>query len=227
MRSTSRCSTSGWGPTRRAQLHQRIGARLEAGYGARAGDIAAQLAVHFERGGEVERAVRYLQQVADNATRRNAHHEAVAALTKGLALLATLPESPARAQHELTLLLLLGPPLMAAQGYGAPEVGESYTRAYTLCSAGGGAAATLPGAPGPLLVYLFQAQVRLAGELSQQCFRLAQHQHDPTLVLEGYMDLGLLAFFRGDPVTARAHLEQSLRLCRRPPVPAPSLHRWV
>jgi predicted ATPase len=48
--------------------------------------------------------------------------------------------------------------------------------------------------------------------LSQQFFRLAQHQHDSTLVLEGYMDLGLIAFFRGNPVTARAHLEHSLRL---------------
>ena len=27
------------------------------------------------------------------------------------------------------------------------------------------------------------------------------------------MDLGLIAYYRGDPVTARAHLEQSLRLC--------------
>ena len=89
------------------------------------GEIAAQLAVHFERGGEVERAVRYSQQAADNAARRNAHHEAIAALTKGLALLATLPESPERAQHELTLLLILGPRLMAAKGYAVPEVGEA------------------------------------------------------------------------------------------------------
>ena len=47
------------GTTRRVQLHRRIGARLEAGYGAQAGEIAAQLAVHFERGGEVQRAVHY------------------------------------------------------------------------------------------------------------------------------------------------------------------------
>src|SRR5262249_19917379 len=120
------------GPTRQAQLHRQVGARLEAGYGARAGEIATQLALHFERGGEVARAVHFLQQAADTATRRQAHHEAVAALTKGLALLATLPESPARAQHELTLLLLLGPRLMAAQGYAVPDVGERYTRALTL-----------------------------------------------------------------------------------------------
>src|SRR5262249_53436420 len=43
----------GLGTARRGQLHRRIGARLEAGYGARVGEIAAQLAVHFERGGEV------------------------------------------------------------------------------------------------------------------------------------------------------------------------------
>ena len=96
------------GTARRMQLHQRIGARLEAGYGARAGEIAAQLAVHFERGGEVQRAVHYWQQTGENAGRRHAYPEALTALRKGLALLATLPESPERAQRELTLQLSLG-----------------------------------------------------------------------------------------------------------------------
>jgi predicted ATPase len=150
--------------------------------------------------------------VADNATRRNAHREAVVALTKGLTLLATLPESPARAQHELTLRLLLGQPLVAAKGYGAPEVGESYTRAHTLCQQVGNLQQRCQVLQGLSWLYLFQAQVRLAGEVSQQFFRLAQDQHDRTLVLKGYMDLELIEFFRGDPVTARAHLEHSLRL---------------
>jgi predicted ATPase len=39
------------GEARRAQLHRRIGTRLEAGYDAQAGEVAVQLAVHFERGG--------------------------------------------------------------------------------------------------------------------------------------------------------------------------------
>ena len=33
---------------RRIQLHHRLGTRLEAAYGARAGEIAAELAMHFE-----------------------------------------------------------------------------------------------------------------------------------------------------------------------------------
>src|SRR5215471_15698031 len=131
-RAVRRCNFLTKRPTRRAQLHRQVGARVEAGYGARAGDLAAQLAFHFERAGEGLRAVPYLKQVADTATRREAYHAAVAALQHGLAVLATLPASPARARQELTLLLRLGPCLMAAQGYAVAAVGESYTRALTL-----------------------------------------------------------------------------------------------
>jgi tetratricopeptide (TPR) repeat protein len=88
-----------------------------------------------------------------------------------------------------------------AAGYSA-QVGEPRQRCQAL--------------QGLYRFHLIQAQLRLADELSQQFFRLVSHQHDMTLVQEGYMDLGLIAYYRGDPVTARAHLEQSLRLCDPP-----------
>jgi tetratricopeptide (TPR) repeat protein len=204
------------GTARRGQCHRHIAGCLAAGYGARAGEIAAQLAIHFERGGETLQAVHHLQQAADNAIRRNAHHEAIATLRKGLALLATLPDSPVRTQHELTLLLILGPRLMAAKGYAVPEVGESYARAHTLCQQVGEPRQRCQALQGLYRFHLIQAQLRMAGELSQQFFRLASDQHDRTLMQEGYMDLGLIAYYRGDPVTARAHLEHSLRLCDTP-----------
>ena len=68
----------------RLGLHRRIGVRLEAGYGAQAKEIAAQLAVHFEPGGKIRWAVHYWQHVGDNAARRNAHYEAIAALRNSL-----------------------------------------------------------------------------------------------------------------------------------------------
>jgi predicted ATPase len=107
------------GTARRMQLHRHIGAR--------AGEIAAPLAVHFERGGETPRAVHYWQQAGDNAARRNAYHEAIAALTKGLALLTTLPDTPERTEHELALQLTLGQLLSAVRGRTAPEVGPNPT----------------------------------------------------------------------------------------------------
>ncbi|MGH8068184.1 MAG: winged helix-turn-helix domain-containing protein [Candidatus Entotheonellia bacterium] len=119
--------------TRRMHLHRRMGLRLEVSYGARAGEIATQLAVHFERGGETARAIRYGQQVAAQAARRHAHHDATAALTNALALLATEPDTPERIQQEITLQLRLGEVVSAAKGLAAPDVGAIYTRAHGLC----------------------------------------------------------------------------------------------
>jgi benzoate/toluate 1,2-dioxygenase reductase subunit len=45
-------------------LHQRIGRRLEQAYGARADELASELAVHFERGRDPERAIAYLERAA-------------------------------------------------------------------------------------------------------------------------------------------------------------------
>src|SRR5437016_3221509 len=60
--------------------------------------------------------------------------EAVQHFTRGLELLTTLPETPARAQQELDLQIALGPVLMAAKGHAAPEVEQTYARARALCA---------------------------------------------------------------------------------------------
>ena len=52
---------------RRREWHLRIGERKDAAWGPRAGEIAAELAVHFEQGRDVPRALRYLQQAGENA----------------------------------------------------------------------------------------------------------------------------------------------------------------
>jgi predicted ATPase len=205
------------GAVRRMQLHRRIGTRLAAGYGARAREIAAQLAVHFERGGEIPRAVDSWQQAGENAARRNAYPEAIAALKKGLTLLATLPESPERTAHELALQLTLGQLLMAAQGMASPEAGEVYTRAHTLCQLLGDKPQLFQVLSGLSVFHSAQAQLGLGAEFSQQLFDLAQRLHDPVLVREGHLLVGGLALYRGDLSASRAHLEQSLDLSAAQP----------
>lgn len=74
------------------QLHRRIGEREEAAYGEQAGEIAADLALHFERGRDYPRTIRYLRQAAENAARRYANQEAVDFLSKALKLVAKLSE---------------------------------------------------------------------------------------------------------------------------------------
>ena len=91
---TKKCCTSRSRPVGAARLHRQIGEREEQAYGERAREIAAELAVHFERGRDYQRAVQYLQQAGENAMQRCAHQEATAHFTKGLELLKTLPDTP-------------------------------------------------------------------------------------------------------------------------------------
>ncbi len=72
--------------SRRVRWHQQIGMRLEEAFGPRAGEIAAELAVHFEHGRDYDRAVQYLQRAAETAVQRHAHREAIAYLRRALEL---------------------------------------------------------------------------------------------------------------------------------------------
>ena len=111
---------------RRVHLHRQIGERREVAYGTRAGEIAAELALHFEQGRDYGRAVRYLQQAAKTAGKRHAPREAIEYLARALALLKAMPETPQLLRQELEVRLALGPALMVTRGFAAPEVADTY-----------------------------------------------------------------------------------------------------
>lgn len=117
---------------RRAELHQRAGAQLEASYGGSAPQRAAELAHHFVNGREPRRAVHHLVRAAQQALRCGACQEASCHLEKARAILSALPLSHERVQQEIVLLATLGPAIMMAQGLGAEEARTAYRRALEL-----------------------------------------------------------------------------------------------
>jgi hypothetical protein len=200
------------GVGRQARWHRVVGARLEQAYGARAQEVAAELALHFRRGYDARRAVQYLGQAADNAAQRHASHEVIEILTTGLGLLATLPETPARTQQELDLQLALGPALIATRGHGAPEVEHTYNRAYYLCQQLGETPQLIPVLVGLCRFYGSHGKVRTTRTLVEQCLTFAQRLHDPALLLWSHWVLGTTLFFLGEFIPARAHLKQGMAL---------------
>ncbi len=74
-------------PGHRAQTHKRLGKRLEQAYAGRTREIAPVLALHFERGRDFPSALRYLQEAAENSTKRLGHAEAASYLTRALSIL--------------------------------------------------------------------------------------------------------------------------------------------
>jgi predicted ATPase len=152
-------------PTRRVELHRRIGERQEAAYGNRAGEIVYSLAVHFEEGREYGRAVQYLRQAAENVMQRSAHREAVIYLMKALELLKTLPDTPERLQQELELQIALGTSLMTTKGLTAPEVERVYNRSRELCLQGEETPELFPVLSGLWGFYFTRAEHQTAHEL--------------------------------------------------------------
>jgi DNA-binding winged helix-turn-helix (wHTH) protein/tetratricopeptide (TPR) repeat protein len=194
----------------RANLHKRIGDRVERGYGERVRERAAELAMHFDRGHDEQKAVQYLGQAAQNALQRSANHEAATLLTRGLNLLATMPATPGRIQQEIMLQTLLGASLVMLKGWAAPEVERAYTRAHELCQQIGQTPQTFPALLGLWGFYLNRAQLHTAHELGEQLMRLAQQQPEPALQLGAHRALGVTLYYLGELPLARAHLEEGV-----------------
>jgi predicted ATPase len=85
----------------RVELHRRIAEREETAYGERVGEIAAELAHHYGRSNEAQKAVEYLGRAAQRALARSAFAEALAHALAGLALIPTLAATAERGHREL------------------------------------------------------------------------------------------------------------------------------
>src|SRR5262249_32773940 len=118
---------------RRKALHERTAQAMEALYHANLDDHYSDLAHHYSRSDNTEKAIEYLHLTGQQAVQRSANAEATQHLTTALELLKTLPDTPKRAQQELLLHLTLGVPLQATRGFGSPGVEATYTRARELC----------------------------------------------------------------------------------------------
>lgn len=118
---------------RRQRLHQRIAEALEAAYGPRAGDVAAELATHFGRAGDQRRAVPHLIAAAARARQRFANREAIHYLETALVAAAAMPDDGPRRSLELDLRIRLAAPLTDLNGFSSEELLRNGERAYALC----------------------------------------------------------------------------------------------
>ncbi len=197
---------------RRRLLHERTAQAIEAVYRYRLEDHYSELAQHYRRSSNTPKAVEYLQLAGQQAAQQSANAEAITHLSTALELLKTLPDTPERAQHELTLHLALGAPLLAIKGYTAPEIEATYSRALALCRQGGEPAQRFPALAGLWTFYIARAEYRTTRELAEQLLTLAQSAQDPALLLGAHDALGQTFFLLGEVARARSHCEQSLAL---------------
>jgi class 3 adenylate cyclase/predicted ATPase len=194
----------------RQQYHQRIAEVLEGRFPELCETQPELLAHHCTEAGLTEPAIAYWQRAGEHASGRGAPLEAIRHCTTGIALLTTLPETPARTQHAVTLYTTLGAALQMAKGFAAPEVEQAYTQAYAWCQQVGETPALVPVLFGLWLFYQVRPQLHTARELGDTLLRLAQRADDPALAVLAHHALGTTWFLLGALPTACQHLEAAI-----------------
>jgi predicted ATPase/DNA-binding winged helix-turn-helix (wHTH) protein len=197
---------------RRAELHLRTGEWLESGYGERAGEIAGELAMHFEVGRDFPRAARYRQQAGEHALRQHAYREAGDHATRALDLLAAAPGTAERDERELTLQVLLGAALTATRGYAAPDVARTYARARELCERADDTVRLLPVLLGLGRFHQGRGELAIARDIGTRLLGIAHATEDRAVGLAAQNALGIMAFYGGEFAAALEHLEQARAL---------------
>jgi tetratricopeptide (TPR) repeat protein len=112
--------------------HRRVADGLEHAYGARAENIATELALHYDEAKVVAKAVRYYGLAGERAMRRFGRAEALAQFSRAHALMATLPASDESDRTELAVLKQMGPAMIALQGTQAPQLEHIFVRTAEL-----------------------------------------------------------------------------------------------
>ena len=196
----------------RVRLHLRTAERLERGYGERSGEIAGELAVHFEHGRDFERATRYRRHAGEHALRQHAYREAADHATRALDSLRVLPDSPERTQQELSLQVVLGSALTATQGYAAPEVARTYARAWELCTQVGETPQLLPVLLGAGRFYVVRGEFQTARAVGTHLLTMAEATRDAAMLLAAHNALGIVSLYAGDLEVALDHLERGIEL---------------
>jgi class 3 adenylate cyclase/predicted ATPase len=196
----------------RQQYHQRIVEVLAVQFPETTTTQPELLARHYTEAGLQAQALPYWHQAGQRARARSAYAEAYQHLTTGLEVLATMPETPARHQHELDLLTALTVVLSVTTGPAAPEHEPILTRAAVLAQQVGE-----PPQRFAVLQRLFwfrwtRAEFQAAQAVAEQLLDLAQRQHDPAILLGARHMMGYLLCQVGAFAPARTHLEQGIAL---------------
>jgi len=192
------------------RLHARIAATLEDRFPEFVLAQPALLAQHCTAAGFAEKAVAYWLKAGRQALARSATAEAVAQLRKGLEVLAGLPDGPRRQQQELRLQAALGSALTATAGRAAPEVDETHARVRALAEQLDRPEYLAPLIASQWTLYFMRAELRLALALGQQLEQIGEARNDAEVHLMGRFAHGMIRFWLGEFVAARAVLERSM-----------------
>jgi class 3 adenylate cyclase/predicted ATPase len=199
---------------KRQEIHADIAAMLETHFHELADNRPEILAYHYSEAGNSEKAIRCWRKAGRRAIAKSANVEAISHFRNALQHLSTLPDTAERTKDEIEIQLALGIPVIAVQGYAAPQTQEVFARARALCLKGDHSRE------------YFQALFGLWGHawmggkndealaMANEFLSRAQTSSDGILLMVGHRVMGSTLLTIGEFVTSRRHFEESIALSK-------------
>jgi class 3 adenylate cyclase/predicted ATPase len=197
---------------RRKLLHERAGEALESMFAGQLDDHLEELAHHYSRSDNTDKAVEYLGRAGQQAAQRSAYADAVNHLAAAIGLLQKLPDNPSRTLRELQLQITVGPVLNAFKGYASSESELAYARARELCERLGDPPELFPALYGLWAMREVRGEQWRAQELADEFLRRAQGKQDAALLLYANIALGETSLYMGKLLSAKGYFEMARSL---------------
>ena len=198
---------------RRRQLHDRIGASLETLYASSLDDHLAELARHYSRTANADKAVRYLTLAGEQALSRSAFNEALAHTRAGLSIIPALPATAERGRREFALLTMVATAGSAIEGFGSPQATQGAGRMLELAREVGDdhllstALGFIHGA------HLLAARHREGMEIARQMLEMAERRKRPASLADAHHLAARALFMMGRGADAVTEMNQAIALC--------------
>ncbi len=204
---------------RRQQLHGAIATKICEAFPAIEQNNPEIVARHFTEAGAIVPALAYWIKAGMLALSRSANREAIAHLEHGLELVPALPQAADRRRWERQLLAVMGPAVMAVEGYAAAKSQRVFDKACELIDDDCPVAERLRIICGLWNLRSQQGELAAALPLAEEFLVLAR---EANLGLElGNCLMGVNLVSMGNFAPARRHLQdvvESFRLGTQTPV---------
>ncbi|MEZ4865872.1 MAG: BTAD domain-containing putative transcriptional regulator [Caldilineaceae bacterium] len=199
-------------PMRRRLLHRQVATALEVQHHDRLDEVSSQLAMHYERAGQIMAACRWRHRAAQVAHSLAALQDALTHLAHAVELLTSVPAHAERDQLELAVQMERGALLLATKGYAAPAVEQALQRAWALCEQSGDAHQLFHVLWGLGRYYFVKPELARGLALCRQLETLAIELNDDALRVEAYASIGTYLFHQAEFAAALRYFEQALAL---------------
>jgi predicted ATPase len=197
----------------RQQYHRQVAELLEKSFPETVEANPDLLAHHYSEAGVVDRAVDYWQLAGQRAIERSANTEAIAHLKFGVSMIRAVPASDALALRELKLQTMLAGPLIATEGYSAPETVAVFERAHELSNQVNDPTLMFPVLYQQWVFNLINhtgARIPETLRISRQFLEMAEAQQDTLPKVLGHRITATSQYALGDFTQARTGLETAI-----------------